>query len=259
MQNGQFKPAASQPWQQENNCDQVQSIFFDADSDKDLDLYIVNGGNENEDREAYQDKLYLNDGKAGFKLSRDALPAMHSSKSCVSVADYNGDSKPDIFVGGRLVRGAYGITPISYLLQNQSGKDVIKFADVTASVSPSLQHAGMITSSVWTDLNKDQLPDLVIAGEWMPIKIFINKGDKLTEQTNDFGLQESSGLWTCIIPADVDSDGDQDFLLGNLAPNTQFKASAEKPMSLYVNDFFRLGKITPMLFYYIGDRSYPYA
>ena len=143
-QNGQFKLAASQPWQQENNCDQVQSIFFDADNDKDLDLYIVNGGNENEDRAAYQDKLYLNDGKAGFKLSKDALPAMLTSKSCVSIADYNNDGKPDIFVGGRLVRGAYGITPISYLLQNQSGKGVVKFADVTASVAPSLQHAPVL-------------------------------------------------------------------------------------------------------------------
>ncbi len=258
-QNGQFKSAASQPWQQENNCDQVQSIFFDADGDKDLDLYIVNGGNENEDRAAYQDKLYLNDGKAGFKLSKDALPAMHTSKSCVSVADYNGDGKPDIFVGGRLVPGAYGIPPISYLLQNQSAKGVIKFEDVTASVAPSLRHAGMITSAVWTDLNKDKLPDLLIAGEWMPVKIFTNKGDKLIEQTNDYGLQESNGLWTCIIPVDVDGDGDEDFLLGNLAPNTQFKASAKEPMSLYVNDFFRLGKITPVLFCYIGDKSYPYA
>ncbi|WP_276499914.1 VCBS repeat-containing protein [Terrimonas pollutisoli] len=258
-QNGQFKSAASQPWQQENNCDQVQSIFFDADNDKDLDLYIVNGGNENEDRTAYQDKLYLNDGKAGFKLSADALPAMHTSKSCISVADYNRDGKPDIFVGGRVVPGAYGITPISYLLQNQSEKGVVKFADVTVSVAPSLQYAGMITSAVWTDLNKDQLPDLLIAGEWMPVKIFINKGDKLNEQTNDYGLQESNGLWTCIIPVDVDNDGDEDFLLGNLAPNTQFKASAKEPMSLYVNDFFGLGKVTPLVFYYIGSKSYPYA
>ncbi|MFC0775962.1 VCBS repeat-containing protein [Terrimonas alba] len=258
-QNGQFKSAASQPWQQENNCDQAQSIFFDADGDRDLDLYIVNGGNENEDRAAYQDKLYLNDGEAGFKLSKDALPAMHSSKSCVSIADYNRDGKPDIFVGGRVVPGAYGITPISYLLQNQSEKGVVKFADVTASVAPSLQYAGMTTSAVWTDLNKDQLPDLLIAGEWMPIKIFINKGGKLTDQTNNYGLQESNGLWTCIIPVDVDNDGDEDFLLGNLAPNTQFRASAKEPMSLYVNDFFHLGKVTPLVFYYIGSKSYPYA
>ena len=258
-QNGQFKSATSQPWQQENNCDQVQSIFFDADNDKDLDLYIVNGGNENKDRAAYQDKLYLNDGKAGFKLSKDALPAMHSSKSCVSIADYNGDGKPDIFVGGRVVPGAYGIPPISYFLQNQSGKGVVKFEDVTASVAPSLRHAGMITSAVWTDLNKDQLPDLMVAGEWMPVKIFINKRGKLIEQTSDYGLQQSNGLWTCIVPADVDDDGDEDFLLGNLAPNTQFKASTVKPMSLYVNDYFRLGKVEPLIFYYIGNKSYPYA
>jgi enediyne biosynthesis protein E4 len=258
MQNGQFKSASSQPWQQENNCDQVQSIFFDADSDKDLDLYIVNGGNENEDRAAYQDQLYLNDGKAGFKLSRDALPIMNTSKSCVSVADYNRDGKPDIFVGGRIVPGAYGVTPISYLLQNESEKNMVKFVDVTPTVAPSLQHAGMITSAVWTDLNKDQHPDLVVAGEWMPVKIFINKGDKLTEQTNEYGLQQSNGLWTCIIPADVDDDGDEDFLLGNLAPNTQFRASVAKPMSLYVNDFFRLGKVSPLVFCYVGNQSYPY-
>jgi hypothetical protein len=256
---GRFRLASSQPWRQAATADQVGSVFFDADGDKDLDVYIVHGGNENADAALYQDQLYVNDGRANFTTTKDALPLMHSSKSSVSVADYNGDGKPDLFVGGRLVPGQYGVTPQSFLLENRSEGGVVKFVDVTASVAPALQKAGMITSSVWTDVNKDGLIDLIIAGEWMPIKLFIHKGKTLVEKTTEYGLQQSNGLWTCLLPMDIDNDGDEDFLLGNLAPNTQFNASVDRPMSLYVNDFFGLGKMEPVLCYYIGDQSYPYA
>jgi hypothetical protein len=259
QKNGGFKIAASQPWQADNNCDDVQSIFFDADGDKDMDLYIVSGGNENADVSMLQDRLYINDGKGNFDEAKNALPLMNASKSCVAVADYNGDGKPDIFVGGRVVPGSYGLAPQSFLLQNETENGHIKFVDVTASRAPALQHAGMITSALWTDLNNDHVPDLIIAGEWMPIKIFINVKNRLEDKTKEYGLQNSNGLWTCIVPMDIDNDGDKDFLLGNLAPNTQFNASLQQPMNLYVNDFLKAGKTEPILCYYIQGKSYPYA
>jgi enediyne biosynthesis protein E4 len=259
QKNGSFKHAVSQPWQADNDCDDVQSVFFDADGDKDFDLYIVSGGNEILDPSSYQDRLFINDGKGNFIKAKDALPAMNSSKGCVAVADYNDDGRPDIFVGGRVVPGSYGIAPQSYLLQNETVNGKIKFVDVTSSVAPALQHAGMITSAVWTDLNSDHLLDLIIAGEWMPVKVFINSKNKLDDKTEAYGLRNSNGLWTCIVPMDIDGDGDEDFLLGNLAPNTQFNASAQQPMNLCVNDYFKTGKTEPVLCYYMQGKSYPYA
>jgi hypothetical protein len=256
---GSFKKSSSQPWQSDNNCDAIQSIFFDADNDGDADLYIVSGGSENLGVSLYQDRLYTNDGKGNFTKANDALSLMNSSKSCVAVADYNADGKPDIFVGGRVVPGSYGIAPQSYLLQNVTTNGKIKFVDVTSSVAPPLQHAGMITSAVWTDLNNDHLPDLLIAGEWIPVKVFINLKNRLEEKTETYGLRNSNGLWTCIVPMDIDGDGDEDFLLGNLAPNTQFNAAVEQPMSLCVNDYFKTGKTEPILCYYIQGKNYPYA
>lgn len=259
QKNGSFKKSSSQPWQSDNNCDAIQSILFDPDNDGDPDLYIVSGGDENLNASLYRDRLYINDGKGNFTKASDALPSMNSSKSCVAVADYNGDGKPDIFVGGRVVPGSYGMAPQSYLLQNITTNGKIKFVDVTSSVAPSLQQAGMVTSAVWTDLNNDHLPDLMIAGEWMPIKVFINSKNKLEEKTETYGLRNSNGLWTCIVPMDIDGDGDEDFLLGNLAPNTQFNASVQQPMSLCVNDYFKTGKTEPVLCYYIQGKNYPYA
>lgn len=256
--NGRFQRASSQPWQADNYCDATQSVFFDADGDKDSDLYIVSGGNESPDVSILQDRLFVNDGKGNFTKVRNALPAMNSSKCCVAVADYNNDGKLDIFVGGRVIPGSYGLPPHSYLLQNETENGTIKFADVTATVAPSLQRAGMITSAVWTDLNKDHLPDLIIAGEWMPVKVFINTKSKFEDRTNAYGLQQSNGLWACIVPMDIDSDGDDDFLLGNLAPNTQFTASLQQPMTLCVNDYFKTGKTEPVLCYYNLGKAYPY-
>jgi hypothetical protein len=260
QKDGRFNKASAEPWNiGVNNCDDVQAVFFDADGDKDVDLYIVSGGNEMPDTAAYKDRLYINNGKGIFTFASDALPVMNASKSCAAVGDFNNDGKPDIFVGGRIVPGKYGITPKSFLLQNETQNGNIKFVDVTASVAPALQHIGMVTSAVWTDINKDNLPDLIIAGEWMPVTVFINHNYTLQNKTVDYGLQNSGGLWTCIIPMDIDNDGDEDFLLGNLAPNTQFYASAKEPMTLCVNDYLHTGKIEPVLCYYIQGKSYPYS
>lgn len=260
QQNGHFLKARSQPWAADNNsCDDIQSVFFDTDNDKDMDLYIVGGGNEISGGPSFQDRLYINDSKGNFAKVTDALPFMNTSKSCVSIADFNRDGRADIFVGGRVIPGKYGIVPRSYLLQNETVNGKIKFSDVTETVAPALQHIGMVTSAVWTDINKDNHPDLLLAGEWMPVTVFINQKNRLEDKTAGYGLQNSNGLWTCMIPGDIDGDGDEDYLLGNLAPNTQFIASEKEPMTLCVNDFFHTNKTEPILCYYIQGKSYPYA
>ena len=100
---------------------------------------------------------------------------MHTSKSCVSVADYNSDGKP-IFL---LVVGWCPVVWYHADLLSPAksiGERHGKVCRCYCFHAPSLQHAGMITSAMWTDLNKDQFPDLLVAGEWMPVKVFINKG-----------------------------------------------------------------------------------
>jgi enediyne biosynthesis protein E4 len=256
---GRFAPAASQPWNEDSGSDIVQSAFFDPDGDGDLDLYVVSGGNENPDPAQYQDRLFLNNGKGQFSKLEGALPEMNGSKSCVAVADFNNDRKPDLFVGGRVVPGKYGVIPRSFLLLNKTVNGQVKFVDVTSQAAPALQYPGMVTSAVWTDLNQDKIQDLLLAGEWMGVKAFINQNNQLKDASVTIGLENSEGLWTCIVPMDLDEDGDMDYLLGNLAPNTQFNASADQPMSLYVNDFSGTGKTSALLFYSIKGESRPYA
>lgn len=255
-----FVLSPSQPWTKDSLCEDIQATFFDADGDGDQDLYVVSGGNEpHQDPLEWQDRLYLNDGKGNFTKAVNALPAILSSKSCVAVADYNKDGRPDIFVGGRVIPGSYGMKPESYLLKNESSGGKVKFVNAAATDAKELSFTGMVTDAVWIDINHDDWPDLIVVGEWMPVKIFINNKGRLEDKTAQYGLSETGGLWTRIVPCDVDGDGNMDFILGNLAPNTQFKASVKEPMTLHVNDFIGTGESTPLLCYYIQGTSYPYA
>lgn len=255
-----FVLSPSQPWKADSFCEDIQSTFFDVDSDGDPDLYVVSGGNEPHSNAAeLYDRLYLNDGTGNFSKAINGLPAIATGKSCVAIADYNKDGKLDIFVGGRVVPGKYGISPQSYLLKNESTAGKLKFSNSTATDAKQLQFTGMVTDAIWEDINKDDWLDLVVAGEWMPIKFFINNNGRLEERSSDYGLEKTGGLWTRIIPADMDGDGDTDFLLGNLAPNTQLYASEKQPMTLCINDFMKNGTSIPLLCYYIQGVSYPYA
>jgi hypothetical protein len=169
---------------------------------------------------------------------------------CVAVADYNGDGQTDIFIGGRVSK-EYPLSPRSFLLQNNRGI----FTDVTNKVCPELSKAGMITAAQWVDLDNDKKPDLVIAGEYMPIRFFKNNGTNFAEITSSTGLQNINGLWRSLIATDVDGDGDIDFIAGNLGLNNNYYASAKYPMKLYADDIDNNGKIDPLLFYYIKDEN----
>ncbi|MGC3944092.1 MAG: VCBS repeat-containing protein [Chryseolinea sp.] len=256
---GSFIEAPQQPWATDAAAEDIDAIFVDVDKDSDLDMYVIAGGNEHPSgSELYQDRLYVNDGKGGFEKTFDVLPKETTSAGVVAAADYDKDGDIDIFVGGHHVPGSYGLIPRSSLLQNNSSPGKLSFTDVTDKSNSELGSVGMVTAAVWSDFNNDSWPDLIIAGEWMPIRIFINNGGKLTEYTGN-ELLKSNGWWTAVAQADVDGDGDTDFLFGNAGANTQFKASLSNPVQLFAGDFNQDNVIDPILCYQIGDKNYPLA
>jgi len=232
--NGTFKETNQELWDLDKNSEDISSLFFDADADGDQDLYIVSGGYDFKvNSSLLQDRLYLNNGKGIYTKSVDALPKMYTSGGVVSTADFDNDGDLDLFVGGRVVPGNYPKAPRSYLLKNTEGK----FEDITELEAPDLMHPGLVTSSLWTDFNKDGKKDLIITGEWMPILAFENKDFHFTNVSDSLGLAGTEGWWYSIAEGDFDNDGDIDFIAGNLGLNYKYKASPETKFNLYFDDF----------------------
>ncbi len=219
--------------------------FFDADGDKDLDLYVA-GSCPSSVEAPGPHRLYRNDGSGGFSLANDVLPDLHISASSVESADYDGDGDLDLFVGGRLKANAYPLSPQSAVLRNDGGK----FSDVTESLNSALISPGMITSAVWADIDNDKHPDLIMAGEWMPIRIFLNKGDTFEEATETYGLAKSNGWWTCLKASDLNNDGFVDIVAGNTGTNSYFQPTEEHPVRIFAKDFDNNGSVDPIITYY---------
>jgi len=236
----------------------VDALFFDANNDKTLDLYVVSGGYHNfmpEDA-ALQDRLYLNDGKGNFTKNTNALPAVLTSKSCVRASDINGDGLADLFVGGRVVPGRYPEIPRSYVLLNNGQGN---FTDETASVAPGIQKIGMVTDAAWQDLNNDKKPELILVGEWMPLTVFSNTNGKLQDNTAAFFAKKYSGWWNKLLVGDFNQDQCPDLIIGNQGLNSQCKVSDKEPAELYYKDFDDNGAIDPILCFYMQGKSYPYV
>ena len=222
----------------------VNALFFDADGDGDKDLYVVSGGNEWTTPDSLLfDRLYLNNGNGNFTKSA-SLPKFTGSKSVAVAADFDHDGDQDLFVGGRVVAGRYGDIPDSYILLND-GKGHFTVAD--ESIAPGLHKIGMVTDALWTDMNKDGWPDLVVTGEWMPITVFINEQGILVNRTATAGLQNTNGLWTTIFAADINNDGYDDLLAGNWGENSKLHASEKYPLQLFVGDMDNNGSTDQIL------------
>ena len=253
-ESGQFVQQQQEAFLKDRFCEDIGAAFFDADADGDNDLVVASGGNQGLQNNAFlQPRLYLNNGKGNFAKS-NGLPQMAFNASCVSVHDFNGDGKPDIFIGARNTMGNYGVIPSSILLEN---KGAGSFEDVTKRVAPDLLALGMVTDAKWADINGDKKNELVVAGDWMPITILEFKNGKLTTSGT---INHSSGWWNCLEVADINGDNIPDLIAGNFGLNSNIKADATHPAKLYVNDFDKNGQVECIPVYYKSDgKAYPYS
>lgn len=230
------------------------ALFFDADNDKDVDLYVVSGGNEFADgSEYYQDRFYRNDGKGNFVRDRQALPIEFSSGSCVTAADYDADGDLDLFVGGRIRPQHYPEAGHSFILRNEGGR----FADVTDQLAPGLRTIGIVNAALWSDANNDNRPDLVLAGEWMPITIMVNNGQSFINKTTEFGFAKTVGWWNSVHASDLNLDGKIDYIAGNLGLNSRYTSTEKEPLSIYVHDFSNNGNRNAVITYSKEGKQYP--
>jgi hypothetical protein len=253
---GKFMLRYQDVFERDKVSEDMASVFFDADGDGDQDLYVCSGGYEfSSSSTALIDRLYLNDGKGNFKKSAQRLPTSKYESTCtVKASDFDADGDMDLFVGVRLRPFYYGLRMNGYLLRNDGRGN---FTDASAEAAPALKEIGMITDAVWADVDGDADKDLIVVGEYMPVKILINTLGKFSDQTDAYGLAKSNGWWNRIEAADLDGDGDIDFVLGNHGLNSRFKASADEPVTLYVNDFDRNGTVEQVICTYNEGVSYP--
>ena len=229
----------------------TDALFFDADGDGDLDLYVCSGGNEYFGHEpTLPDRLYINNGQGNFSRSM-ALPNLYENKSCVRACDFDKDGDLDLFVGGRANARMFGYMPSSVILQNNSGV----FTENTEAISHGLSNVGMVTDACWSDVDGDGWQDLIVVGEWMAITIFKNNHGHLEKQNL---IANSEGLWQTILPADVDGDGDIDYLVGNWGNNTKLRASDEFPLKLFIAEWDKNGETEPVLSTAKGGIYYPF-
>ena len=247
--NGKFSRSDQPLSTQKKQAEDQGLLLFDADGDNDLDLYAVSGGGEYKYLEPqYQDRLYLNDGNGNFVMANEAVPTIKASGSCVRAADFDLDGDLDLFVGGRVVPGQYPFPAESYLLRNEKGK----FTNVASEFCPELSALGMVTDAIWTDMNNDNRQDLIVVGEFMAITVFQNTDQGFKRLVNT-GLEKYIGWWNSITGADVDRDGDIDYIAGNLGLNNSYCSTAEFPMKVYAKDFDSNGSVDAVLACYFKE------
>lgn len=256
--NKHFRKTNEELFEADKTCEDTDCAFFDADGDGDIDLYVASGGNElPSSSSALSDRLYLNDGKGHFRKSDQILPAgKYESTSCVQAADFDNDGIMELFVGIRLIPFHYGLPSNGYILDNDGNGHLINISD---KVAPGLKNLGMITDMKWADIDGDGDLDMIIVGDWMPITIFINNNGLFTNETETFGLNNTQGWWHTLLAKDLNADGKIDFVLGNHGLNSQFKATPDKPVTMYVNDFDLNGSTEQIICAYNGEKSYPIA
>ena len=230
----------------------VDAQFEDLDGDGDLDLFVVSAGGEFFNHmPQLKDRIYSNDGNGHFAKNEKAVPEYFENGSVARMADYDDDGDMDIFVAGRAVSFGFGEIPNSYLLEN-NGQGIFSLSD-----QPFIKNAGMVTDAVWHDFNGDQCTDLILVGEWMSPQFFSNENGILTKVTEKYLPESIEGLWRTIQPADLNRDGNMDYLLGNWGLNSKFHASKKFPLLMYIDDFDGNGQIETLLAMENRGRYYP--
>jgi len=238
------------------NTEDEGLLLFDADGDGDLDLYISSGSYEvDHNSPNYLDRFYINDGKGNFKPDSAAIPQNFASKFCVRAVDYDKDGDLDLFVAGRVDPWNYPKPVSSFILRNDSKNGVIKFTDVTASVAKPLINIGLVCDAVFSDFNNDGWPDLILAGEWMPVTFLENDKGTFKNVTSSSGIADQVGWWNTIAAGDFDNDGDIDYIVGNAGLNTYYKASDKYPVSVYAKDFNNDGSYDAITSQYLPDNN----
>jgi len=241
-------------------AEDIGASFFDANGNGVLDLIVVSGGQEfNSTDKHLAPRLYENDGKGNFGRLAENLPDIYVNASCVKPADVDRDGDIDLFIGGSVIPGKYGIDPPSYLLIND-GNGV--FADNTVALlrggNDTRVSVGMVTDAEWSDVNNDGRVDLIVVGEWMPISVFLQHESGVFEnRTDELGLNHTNGWWNTITSYDFDQDGDMDFIAGNLGLNSRLRASIAEPVSIFIGDIDNNNSLDQILTYYNQGRRYP--
>lgn len=237
----------------DSSYEDVDACFTDVNNDGTIDLVVASGGNEFYGEDFHNTpRVYLNDGKANFTKEENAFGKLFLTASGVVPNDFNGDGFTDLFIGARTVPWEYGQVPQSYLLINDKTG---KFKDVTTAWSKELANVGFVTRAIWFDLDKDGDKDLLISLEWGGVVAFMNDKGKFTKKE----LTAKKGWWNCMLPCDVDQDGDIDLVVGNLGLNSRLKASEKEPVRMYFNDFDGNGKKEQVLTYYLAGKEIPFA
>lgn len=254
--NGTFMKADTPVFEQHSRFEDTGALFFDSNGNGIIDLYVVSGGNFDQmNGDVYQDRLYLNDGLGNLTYKADALPRMHVSGKSVTLLDLNEDGMADLFIGGRTTSGRYPEAPRSYLLKNNGGT----FEDVTAEMAPALMRPGLVTDALWLDIDGDGKNELIVTGEWMPIRVFKMSNGVYEEITQKAGLENTSGWWNVLETADLNGNGLPDLVAGNRGLNTHLKATPNEPVILYYGDYDNNGLNEPMITKITNGKRVPFA
>jgi hypothetical protein len=261
MSDGSYKEKAQASFVADKKFEDGGAVFFDADGDKDNDLYVASGGAEfDAGSPLYQDRLYKNDGKGNFTKAITAVPKEGFNNSLVIAFDYDSDGDNDLFVGGAVMPGKFPLHDKSLILQNNKGI----FKDVTDIIARDLSKTGIVNYAAWNDLDGDNKNELIIAGEWMPVMIlkFVNgkfeEPNSIVSITNrSIQLNQLNGWWNVVKADDVDNDGDPDLVVGNRGSNSKITADIDEPCTVYAKDFDGNGSYDAVLGYYIWGKCYP--